>query len=60
MDRASRFIWELGCGRKDRKLFKRAIRAIKRVLRRTEDFTLLSDGEGGNGSINCAAGEGLF
>ena len=34
MDRASRFIWELDCGKKDRKLFKKAINGASKSLRR--------------------------
>ena len=45
MDRASRFLGELQCGRKDRKLFRRAIRALVRVVNTTHDLTLISDGE---------------
>lgn len=45
MDRASRFLWELQCGRRDRKLFRRAIRAVVRVVKTTQDLTLITDGE---------------
>ena len=45
MDRATRFIWAMGCGRKDRKLFTQAIRLLCRVLKQTGDLTLLTDGE---------------
>lgn len=38
MDRASRFIWELGCGRRDRKLFKRAIRTLRCVIKKQVIF----------------------
>jgi transposase-like protein len=34
MDRASRFIWELECGRKDRKLFRRAMRTLSKVIKK--------------------------
>jgi transposase-like protein len=51
MDRATRFIWEMGCGRKDRKLFKQAIRQLCRVMKQTDDLTLLTDGERRYGNI---------
>ena len=53
MDRASRFLRELQCGRKDRKLFRRAIRALVRVVNTTQDLTLITDGE-------RRYGQGLF
>lgn len=43
MERASRFIWALKCGDKDRTLFFHAIRVLKKVIQRTGDITL-SDG----------------
>lgn len=51
MDRASRFIWELGCGRKDRKLFKKAIRTLYKIIRQSQDITLVTDGEKQYGSV---------
>ena len=51
MDRATRFIWEMGCGRKDRKLFTQAIRQLCRVMKQTGDLTLLTDGERRYGNI---------
>ena len=45
MERASRFIWELECGRKERKLFERAMRTLQKVIRKTHDLSLLTDGE---------------
>ena len=45
MDRASRFIWDMQCGRKNRKMFKKAIGRLSKVLDQTEDLTLLTDGE---------------
>jgi transposase-like protein len=51
MDRATRFIWAMGCGRKDRKLFKQAIRLLCRVRKQTGDLTLLTDGERRYGNI---------
>lgn len=51
MDRASRFIWELSCGRKDRSLFKKAIKTLAKLVDQTEDITLLTDGERRYGTI---------
>ena len=45
LERASRFIWELHCGRKDRTLFKRAIRTRVNVINTTADLALITDGE---------------
>jgi transposase-like protein len=45
MDRASRFIWALDCGKKDRDLFLLAIQRLKEIILRTGDVTLVTDGE---------------
>ncbi len=45
MDRASRFLWELKCGKKDRSLFQKALQILGKLVTQTEDFTLLTDGE---------------
>ena len=45
MDRASRFIWALECGKKDRKLFKKAIKSLDKIARQTHDLTIFTDGE---------------
>ena len=45
MDRASRFIWEMRCGKKDRSLFERVIKTMAELVEQTEDITLLTDGE---------------
>ena len=51
MERASRFIWALGCGKKDRKLFFYAIQIFRNVIERTGDVTLVTDGERRYGNI---------
>ena len=51
MHRASRFIWEMSCGKKDRSLFKRAIKTMAKLVEQTEDITLLTDGERRYGNI---------
>src|SRR5437899_9776679 len=51
MDRATRFLWEMQCGRKARKLFKNAMRLLCEVIQQTGDLTLLTDGERRYGSL---------
>jgi len=51
MDRATRFLWDMHCGRKDRKLFKNAMRLLCHVIEQTGDLTLLTDGERRYGSL---------
>jgi transposase-like protein len=51
MDRASRFLWELGCGKKDRKLFRKALRTLSRIAMRTKNIALITDGERRYGNI---------
>jgi hypothetical protein len=45
MDRASRFLWHMECGKKDKKLFKGAIKQLEKVIQKTQDLSLLTDGE---------------
>jgi len=45
MERASRFIWELKCGRKDERLFKKVIKTLAKLVNKTQDLTILTDGE---------------
>ena len=45
MDRASRFIWELTCDKKDEALFLKAMEQLAEVVKQTKDLTLLTDGE---------------
>ena len=51
MERATRFIWALECGKKDRALFLKAIRVLEEVIRYTCDVTLITDGERRYGNI---------
>lgn len=51
MDRTSRFIWELSCGKKDRSLFENAIETLAELVVQTKDITLLTDGERRYGKI---------
>ena len=45
MERASRFIWALECGKKDKNLFLLAIHRLADLIDRTGDLTLMTDGE---------------
>ena len=51
MERASRFIWALQCGKKDRSLFSFAIQVLSDVILRTGDVTLVTDGERRYGNL---------
>jgi hypothetical protein len=51
MARATRFLWEMHCGRKERKLLKNAMRLLCEVIQHTGDLTLLTDGERRYGSL---------
>jgi hypothetical protein len=50
-DRATRFIWDMHCGRTERKLFKKAMSLVGQVIQQTGDLTLLTDGERRYGSL---------
>ncbi|MBP6219166.1 MAG: hypothetical protein KA436_11320 [Oligoflexales bacterium] len=45
MERASRFIWHMECGRRDKRLFKRAIKTLATIAKKTKQITLITDGE---------------
>ena len=51
MERASRFIWALECGQRERSLFEQAMVLLSQVIEQTEDLTLLTDGERRYGNI---------
>lgn len=51
LDRASRFLWDLRCGRKDQKLFEKALNLLAEVIQHTHDLTLVTDGERRYGAI---------
>jgi transposase-like protein len=51
MDRASRFIWELDCGKKDRRLFQKAIKTLDKIARQTHDLSIFTDGERRYGNL---------
>lgn len=45
MERASRFIWTLKCGRKDRRLFLEAVGTLLELFDQSDALTLFTDGE---------------
>ena len=45
MDRASRFIWELSCGKKEKKLFIKVIKTLQKIINNTNDLSIFTDGE---------------
>lgn len=45
MERSSRFLWELSCGRKDQQLFETALKQLVQVIQQTDNLSLLTDGE---------------
>ena len=51
MVRATRFIWDMHCRRKNRKMFKKAMSLLCQVIEQTGDLTLLTDGERRYGSL---------
>jgi hypothetical protein len=51
MDRATRFIWELKCGEKDRSFFETAMETLCLVVEQTQDLSLLTDGERRYGNL---------
>ena len=51
MDRASRFIWELSCGQRERSLFESAMQTLSQVIDQTGDLSLFTDGERRYGNL---------
>ncbi len=50
-DRASRFLWELDCGKREQSLFQRAIETLCDVIEQTGDVSLVTDGERRYGNL---------
>ena len=46
LERTSRFIWTLQCGRKQRRLFLEAVVTLTDVFERSESLAVFTDGEG--------------
>jgi hypothetical protein len=42
MDRASRCIWALDCGKKDRRLFQKAMKTLDKIVRQTHDLSIFT------------------
>ncbi len=53
MDRASRFLWELDCGKREEHVFRQAVERLVEVIEHTNDITLFTDGERRYGTIVC-------
>lgn len=51
MERASRFIWEMKCGQRERSLFQTAMETLSQVIEQTQDLTLVTDGERRYGNL---------
>ncbi len=51
MERGSRFLWELHCGRKDKQLFEQALTCLAKVVEQTGSISLLTDGERRYGNL---------
>ena len=51
MERSSRFLWELHCGRKDQQLFKAALECLAEVIEQTGSLSLFTDGERRYGNL---------
>ena len=51
MERGSRFLWELHCGRKDRQLFETGLTCLAEVIEKTGSLSLLTDGERRYGNL---------
>jgi len=51
MDRATRFMWELRCGKRERELFGAAMQTLRQVIEQTGDLALLTDGERRYGNL---------
>ena len=45
MDRASRFIVEQHCGKKDQEMFQHIMKTVVKYIQQSKDLTFLSDGE---------------
>lgn len=45
IDRASRFMGALDCGKKDRRIFKKARKILDTIVRKTDDLRICTDGE---------------
>ncbi len=53
MDRASRFVWELDCGKREEHVFRQAVERVGEVSEQTDDITVFTDGERRYGTSLC-------
>jgi hypothetical protein len=44
-------MWELDCGKKDRRLFKKAMKTLDQIARQTHDLRIFTDGERRYGNL---------
>lgn len=51
LDRSSRFIFTMKCGKRDQKLFKKVMAEFLTLAKQTDDLTLVTDGERRYGNI---------
>jgi hypothetical protein len=51
MERSSRFLWELQCGKREEQLFTKVMNIFVKVIERTGSVNLLTDGERRYGNI---------
>ena len=51
MDRASRFLWELDCSKREESLFQQAVERLAQVIEQTDDLSLFTDGERRYGNL---------
>ncbi|GAF83568.1 unnamed protein product, partial [marine sediment metagenome] len=51
LDRATRFLWELRCDKRERGLFEAAMQTLSRVIEQTGNLALLTDGERRYGNL---------
>lgn len=51
MERATRFLWHMECGKPTKRLFKRAISVLEKVVNQSQSLTLITDGERRYGNL---------
>jgi len=51
MDRASRFLWELDCDKREQSLFQQAVEILAQVIEQSADVSLFTDGERRYGNL---------
>lgn len=51
MERVTRFLWHMECGKPDKHLFKSAISTLEKVINQTQSTSLITDGERRYGNL---------